>query len=551
MYFTTFLTILLPSIIYSRKLESFFRSSTSFEADSYVDLAQKYLEQYGYMGKTSGRVGSLQRLDTAIEKFQEFAGLKVTGELDSETVEMMQKPRCGVKDFIDEDEDIDSPRIKVRGVLSRRKRYVLQGSRWRVKNLTYRITKYPRSRLSKREVDQTMRKAFNVWEQATGLQFEERSSGKVHIEIRFERKAHGDDDPFDGLGGTLAHAFFPVYVGDVHFDDDEDWTVNTPRGTSLLMTASHELGHSLGLSHSNVRSALMAPFYRGYEENISLDDDDVRGIQALYGDGGDDDDQDTRPSSVGVRTSAFTPRPVTSAPRPQTPSYDNTELCTGNLDTIITVKNDSTYAFFRDKYWRLTDTAIASGYPRDISQDWDGLPGDLDASFTWTNGKTYFFKGDKYWRFSEIGIMDRGYPKDFSKGFDGIPDDVDSAMVWAVNKKIYFFKGSQYWKFDPDKKPPVDASYPRQISNWDGIPNNLDAALQYKNGKTYFFKNGKYYRFDDEKFVLDEDANPSFPREAGFWWFGCDPNSVRLTRTDISDDYDDNSEDIMWSDFSK
>ena len=124
-------------------------------------------------------------------------------------------------------------------------------------------------------------------------------------------------------------------------------------------------------------------------------------------------------------------------------------------------------------------------------------------------------------------------------------------MVWAVNKKIYFFKGSQYWKFDPDKKPPVDSSYPRQISNWDGIPNNLDSALQYKNGKTYFFKNGRYYRFDDEKFVLDAEANPPFPRESGFWWFGCDPNSnsVRLTRT--SSDISDNSADIMWSDFSK
>ena len=222
--------------------------------------------------------------------------------------------------------------------------------------------------------------------------------------LRFERRAHGDDDPFDGEGGTLAHAFFPVYGGDVHFDDDEDWTVDTPRGTSLLMTASHELGHSLGLSHSDVRSALMAPFYRGYEENISLDQDDVRGIQALYG----DPDDTTRPS-VNVRN-GIPPSTTTSRPVPQGPSYDNTELCKGNLDTIVTVKNDSTYAFYGDKYWKLTDTSIAPGYPRSVTRDW-GLPGNLDAAFTWNNGKTYFFKGDKYWRFSEVGKMDRGYPK--------------------------------------------------------------------------------------------------------------------------------------------
>ena len=453
--------------------------------------------------------------------------------------------------------------IELSNILFILQRYVLQGSRWRVKNLTYRVTKYPRSRLTKRQVDETIRKAFDVWEGPTGLNFQEKNSGKVHIEIRFERKNHGDDDPFDGLGGTLAHAFFPVYGGDVHFDDDEDWTVNTPRGTSLLMTASHELGHSLGLSHSNVRSALMAPFYRGYEENISLDQDDISGIQALYGDG--EDDRDDSSNSVGIDTrqgNIPTPRTTTSPPR-RGPSFDNTELCKGNLDTIVTAKDDTTYAFYGDKYWKLTDTAIAPGYPRSISANWDGLPSNLDAAFTWTNGKTYFFKGDQYWRFSEVGKLDRGYPKvrilaqisilitaiflqDFSKGFDGIPDNVDSAMVWAVNNKIYFFKGSQYWKFDPDKKPPVSSSYPRPVSNWEGIPNRLDAALQYKNGKTYFFKDGKYYRFDDDKFTLDQDANPSFPRESGFWWFGCDPNSVRLTKAENNLD-----SDVTWSEFSQ
>ena len=82
-----------------------------------------------------------------------------------------------------------------------------------------------------------------------------------------------------------------------------------------------------------------------------------------------------------------------------------------------------------------------------------------------------------------------------SDGFEGIPTSVDAAFVWGKNDKIYFFKGSDYYKFDPKKNPPVDASYPRPISNWDGIPNNIDAALQYSNGQTYFFRDSQYYRY--------------------------------------------------------
>ena len=39
-------------------------------------------------------------------------------------------------------------------------------------------------------------------------------------------------------------------------------------------------------------------------------------------------------------------------------------LCDGSLDTIVSTSQGQTYAFFGSKYWKLTDTDIAPGYPR-------------------------------------------------------------------------------------------------------------------------------------------------------------------------------------------
>jgi matrix metalloproteinase-14 (membrane-inserted) len=114
--------------------------------------------------------------------------------------------------------------------------------------------RYPSSsRWTKEEVDKEIKRAFQLWSDVTALKFQKKNSGTAHIDIRFEKKRHGDGDPFDGPGGTLAHAFFPQYGGDAHFDDQEYWTMEQYTGTNLYQTAAHEFGHSLGLSHSDVR----------------------------------------------------------------------------------------------------------------------------------------------------------------------------------------------------------------------------------------------------------------------------------------------------------
>lgn len=205
----------------------------------------------------------------------------------------------------------------------------------------------------------------------------------------------------------------------------------------MLQTAAHEFGHSLGLSHSDMNSALMAPFYRGFQNKVKLATDDINAIHELYGEKSSDkdDDDDDKPKTNSRKTT--TARPTS---RPRDDDNDDEELCNdASVDSIVTTKDGTTYTFKGRQYWKLTDESIANGYPRRTSGDWDGLPSNLDAAFTWTNGKTYFFKGSKYWRFTNQE-MDDGYPKEIVKGFEGIPDNVDAAFVWTGNEKIYFFK---------------------------------------------------------------------------------------------------------------
>jgi hypothetical protein len=141
---------------------------------------------------------------------------------------------------------------------------------------------------------QAMRDALALWAAVTPLTFTEVSSGGDIQILHTSLNNHGDGSSgFGAPNGVLAHAFFPPpngsFAGDAHFDDGEAWTLSTrPAGSGqpidLVTVAAHEFGHSLGLPHSSVNSALMAPFYNGSHRFLSPDDIDK--IQDLYGEGG-------------------------------------------------------------------------------------------------------------------------------------------------------------------------------------------------------------------------------------------------------------------------
>ncbi|KFO86872.1 Collagenase 3 [Buceros rhinoceros silvestris] len=393
-----------------------------------LQFAERYLRtHYGLRPNPAGIMRkSANTVASKLREMQTFFGLEVTGKLDEETYELMQKPRCGVPDVGEYN-------------------FFPRKLKWSKTNLTYRIMNYT-SDLRRAEVDRAFKKAFKVWSDVTPLNFTRIRSGVADIMIAFGTKEHGDFYPFDGPSGLLAHAFppGPDYGGDAHFDDDESWSDDS-RGYNLFLVAAHEFGHSLGLEHSRDPGALMFPIYTYTgKTGFVLPDDDVQGIQELY-------------------------------------AHQRYCCICSNARTIKHI-----FFFGTRFFWRLHPQMVEAELVL-IKSFWPELPNKIDAAYeNPIKDLVFMFKGKKVWALNGYDIVEDFPKKIYEMGFPQEMKRIDAAVHIKDTGKTLFFTGHKYWSYDEEEEV-MEAGYPKLIEEeFAGIGDRVDAVYE-RNGYLYFF----------------------------------------------------------------
>ncbi len=161
-------------------------------------------------------------------------------------------------------------------------------------------------------------RAMTEWAKVIDITWQNSTSATANrtVNIMFATGAHGDGFPFNGPGGILAHTFYPAppnpepLAGDMHFDDSQSWQSGTD--VDVYSVALHELGHSLGLGHSDDPTDVMYPYYKMVS---TLSAGDVAAILTLYA------PQTGTPKPVGLTPApASTPVAVPAAAPVPTPT---------------------------------------------------------------------------------------------------------------------------------------------------------------------------------------------------------------------------------------
>lgn len=471
----------------------------------------------------------------AIKKFQGFIGINPTGNLDRRTKSFMKRARCGEKDLINEDDHYDE------SIKKRNKRFTLQGTKWHKKILTWRVNNRAKF-IAYDEVVEIAKMAFDKWQKYLNIKFQQvlinaSSKTTVDIDISFVREYHGDNHPFDGRGGVIAHAYYPLdnkgISGDIHLDDDEIFIGNNEISNltaaeindsrKLIWVFMHEIGHVLGLEHSKVHNSIMYPWYPKYTFNNAYDlsNDDISGIQSIYGPVENNDSKGiikvvefTRTMSTENKTSRFIPT---------LPPISPTE-CLPNYRTIFVGHDYKIYVISQngELYILGQQLGIDKG-PYHISFLFPGVNGSLiNAVVSRPDHRYVVFMNKKFNVFYDKTLESIGELKDL-----GLPESllhIDAAFIWSTNNLMYTFSKNDYWRHNPTNDH-VEPGYPKKIIlHWLGVISPITAVFSWVEKRTFFFKENYYWRFLGSRILIDSQ----YPKSTANVWFKCEKFKAKI-----------------------
>jgi hypothetical protein len=137
---------------------------------------------------------------------------------------------------------------------------------------------------------QQFQKAAAVWQAVANINLAQVPDDGSPIGVNGNQQ---DDPRFGDIrcsaipqsSGTLAVCFLPPPInggsdaGDIVFNSNVGWQINS--SYDIETVAIHEIGHALGMGHSQITTACMYAYYSGLKQTLTSDD--ISGIQSIYG----------------------------------------------------------------------------------------------------------------------------------------------------------------------------------------------------------------------------------------------------------------------------